>query len=344
MRADVVVHADWSATPAGRWAAVATRRRDGRYQACAPHHVGDASDPLAALAGSADAVTGTVLVGLDAVLGLPRAYARRAGVTSFPALLPALGRGRWSRFFDVAEQPGEIELHRPFYPQRPRNASKAALATALGLQADELLRRCDRPTPHRRGGCELFWTVGGQQVGKASLAAWRGVVRPLRRRRGEQLRLWPFDGGLHELLAAGGVVVCETYPAEAAVHIGLRSTAGSKRDPVVRRGHAGALLQHAARLGIELSTELRAAVTGGFEWRGGGHAFDAVVGLLAMLGVVLGDRPPGAPANDPAVRSVEGWMLGLDPTDLATPDAAPAPPRGARCVVARNPDCRSRLP
>ena len=40
--------------------------------------------------------------------------------------------------------------------------------------------------------------------------------------------------------------------------------------------------------------------------------FDAVVGLLGMLNVVLQARPPGEP-DDPEIRAIEGWMLGRAP-------------------------------
>jgi hypothetical protein len=41
----------------------------------------------------------------------------------------------------------------------------------------------------------------------------------------------------------------------------------------------------------------------------GEDRFDAVVGLLGMLNVVLGRRPSGEP-DDPLVRRLEGWILG----------------------------------
>lgn len=41
----------------------------------------------------------------------------------------------------------------------------------------------------------------------------------------------------------------------------------------------------------------------------GEDQFDAVVGLLGMLAVVLGIRAEGAP-KDGAVSSVEGWIFG----------------------------------
>jgi len=46
-------------------------------------------------------------------------YAAAAGITTFPALLEALGTPPWHHFHVVAAQPSEITLHQPFYPMRP---------------------------------------------------------------------------------------------------------------------------------------------------------------------------------------------------------------------------------
>ena len=51
---------------------------------------------------------------------------------------------------------------------------------------------------------------------------------------GAPIRLWPFEGGLHALLAPGVAVLAEVYPAEALRHCGLR-LAGSKRAQGPRR-------------------------------------------------------------------------------------------------------------
>ena len=74
------------------------------------------------------------------------------------------------------------------------------------------------------------------------------------------------------------------------------------------------VLTHRARaLGVALDEALRAAVEDGFGAAPGGEdPFDATVGLLGMLNVLCGGRPPGAP-NDPAVRKIEGWILGQAP-------------------------------
>ena len=44
---------------------------------------------------------------------------------------------------------------------------------------------------------------------------------------------------------------------------------------------------------------------------GADDPFDAVVGLFGLLNVVRGARASGEP-DDPVVRRIEGWILGLD--------------------------------
>jgi hypothetical protein len=61
-----------------------------------------------------------------------------------------------------------------------------------------------------------------------------------------------------------------------------------------------------------LAPALAADITDGFGPRSSADdPFDAVVGMFGMLNVVRGARPSGEP-NDPVVRRVEGWILGLD--------------------------------
>ncbi len=72
------------------------------------------------------------------------------------------------------------------------------------------------------------------------------------------------------------------------------------------------LLAWAKAAGLKLAPALIAEITDGFgAGAGGDDRFDAVVGLFGMLNVVLGQRAPGEP-DDPAVRRIEGWILGQD--------------------------------
>lgn len=311
----LVAHADWSIDARKRWMCVAVREGDG-YVLSAAEPVGAGDSLLSRLASRASG--GNVLVGFDFPIGVPLAYARRAGVESFVALLPALGAGRWSRFFEPAEGAAEISLARPFYPRRPGGTSRAQLVDSLGVESfRDLLRRCERKTATRNDACSLFWTLGGNQVGRAAISGWREVLGPALRDRPGQVGLWPFEGDLAEMLKRFSCVVAETYPAEACVHLGLTAPGRgwSKRVSADRREQS-----RRVRQGLEgrlrLSPGLIEQIESGFgDDASGEDPFDAFVGLLSMLDVVAGRRP-AAPALADEVRRVEGWILGQEAAGL----------------------------
>ncbi len=311
----LVVHADWSVDGAKRWMALARRVR-GRYAVEAPVPVGDTATLLARL--EAEARGGTVFFGFDFPLGLPRHYAAKAGVAHVLDLLPRLGAGEWNRFYEVARRPEEVSLRRPFYPDRSNGTPRPALdelVRGLGLAGrDEILRHCDRGPP---AAAPIFWTVGGNQVGKAALAGWREVIAPALRDRRAEMGVWPFDGTLAELLCSRRIVLAETYPGEIYGHLGLvfpraRKGGGGKRTQAGRRAVTGALRAWTRRAGVVLAPDLARLVADGFGAAPAGEdPFDATVGVLGMLNVVLGRRPSGEP-DAPAIRTVEGWILGRD--------------------------------
>ena len=318
----VVAHADWSVDPKKRWVALALRDGAG-YRAAAPQPVGALESFLARLIAAARR-PGPVLLGVDFPLGLPAAYAASAGVAAFRAWLPGLGRGRWREFFAVAARPEEVALTRPFFPARPGakgEFSRRQLLDGLGLESyGELLRRCDRATAARPAAAALFWTLGAQQVGKAALAAWRDLLIPALAD-GQDIAIWPFDGPLHEVLAGapGRIVVAETYPAEVYGHLGLAfprpapGARGGKRVQAARAANAAALIGRSQALGAALDADLRTAIEDGFGPAPAGEdPFDATVGLLGMINVLRGKRPPGDP-EDPVTRNIEGWIFGQAP-------------------------------
>jgi hypothetical protein len=298
----IIVHADWSKHARKRWVATATLQPDGTYLASAPQKVGSFECFWTRLEGTARA--GPILAGFDFPIGLPRAYAKCAGIADFCSKLGEFDE----RFYTVAERPDQICVDQPFYPMRNRECDRQQLLAGLGLAWCDLLRRCDRASETRPAACALFWTLGGQQVGKAAITGWRELLAPALRD-GLDLGLWPFQGGLDELLARHRFVVTETYPAEFYRHLGL-NLKGGKDKQTVRRSNAPPLLSWADAAGVELDPALRAQIKDGFGGdRRGDDRFDAVVGLLGMLNVVLGRRPSGEP-DDPIVRRIEGWILG----------------------------------
>jgi len=230
----------------------------------------------------------------------------------FPAFLRRLPER--PEFFAVCERLEQASPQRPFYPVRGlAGMTRASLARALGLDAAAgLSRLCDRATAERPAGAPLFWTLGANQTGKAALSAWRDLVIPALLGRTPP-RLWPFDGDLGALVGDGTVALAETYPAEAARHLGVRLS-GSKRRQADRAATAPMLEAAMRRLHAVADRALAAAITHGHGTDAAGEdRFDSLLGLLCVLNVLAGHRPDGVPASARHVswlRRWEGWVLG----------------------------------
>ena len=303
--ATIVAHADWSVDPRKRWVAVA-RRDAGIWRLAAPVPVGDVATFLLRLRDAA--AGGAVALGVDLPIGLPRAYAAGLPEADFLHFLATVTMR--PDFFKVCTELAEITLDRPFYPARGvLGMTRAAHAAALGFDdAAALSRACDRATAERPAGAPLFWTLGANQVGKAAIAAWQGMLLPALAG-GDGVRLWPFSGDYCRLLAPGAVALAETYPAEALRHLGMRLK-GSKRRQADRAAVAAQLAGAMAALGVLPDPDLQQATTGGFGSDPAGEdRFDCVLGVLCVLNVLAGNRPDTAPA-DPWIRRWEGWVLG----------------------------------
>jgi hypothetical protein len=131
--------------------------------------------------------------------------------------------------------------------------------------------------------------------------------------------VWPFHGRLDDLLKDRQYVIVETYPAEACLHLGLMppGRGWSKRRPADRQSLGKVLLKCADRRSLLFTKKLEAEILGGFGPKESGEdPFDAVLGLMSMTEVLLGDRPEGAPIT-PAIREIEGWILGMPLRSLA---------------------------
>jgi hypothetical protein len=303
----LVYHADWSSKPWKRWCATATLGTDGRYTASGPTPVGELTVLLKNLRDEAEEL-GTVFAGFDFPIGVPAHYAKRAGISKFRDFLPQLGTGEWENFYKVCDSKDEIAIHRPFYPNGGYTGRrKADLLQGHGVPLVEpLLRRCERGGNGQRQACCLFWTLGGNQVGKAALIGWREVLAPALQD-GSAVRLWPFDGSLQFLFVPGALVVAETYPAECYGWFSDKPL-GRKCDPENRKKFSVLLLDWCGINNVIIDDSLRKGLRDGFV-TGEDDAFDAVVGLFGMLRVCLRQRPSGEP-NERLIRDVEGWILG----------------------------------
>lgn len=313
---DIVAHADWSSHARKRWIAIARRREGHSYQAEAPRQVTDTGNLLHQIRQQAG-TNGLVLLGFDFPIGLPLAYAKKAGIEAFLPVLPQLGRGKWRAFFSVAEAPEEISLKRPFYPKRPGGARQQHLIKGLGIKTiDDLRRQCDLGYPERRAAAPLFWTLGGQQVGRAAISGWKEILAPGIQDPDLEVLIWPFSGYLKDLLQANRIVIAETYPAEVYRHLGIKFSPArpgrksGKRSQADRASNAQALLDRARDTEVSLSAGLRSAIETGFGPSPRGEdPFDATVGLFGIINILLNRRPPGEPADE-RVRKIEGWILG----------------------------------
>ena len=302
----IAVHADWSSDPKKRWMTCA-RPSSGGWRVSAAEPVGNLADWTQRL--RARAQGGCVALGVDLPLGLPRLYAERHAVEAdFPEFLRGLALR--PGFFSVCAALDEISADRPFYPARGvAGMTRASHAAALGLgDARGLSRACDRATAKRPAGAPLFWTLGANQTGKAAISAWRDWLLPAFAA-GESIRLWPFEGRFHELLAPGAVVAAETYPADSLRQRGL-TLAGSKRRQSDRAAIADALFAELKAANATSDDELAHAIANGFGADASGEdRFDTLLGLLGLLAVLDGRQPDFVP-DDPAIARWEGWVLG----------------------------------
>lgn len=272
----------------------------------APELTSPAGDLLQVLAAAAS--PGQAAVGFDFVIGLPRGYARAAGISSFPEFLGMLGSPPWEEFGVVAARASEITIRRPFYPAKPGGTRRSHLYAGLGLTAADLRRRCEGADAET-----LFWTLGGKQVGKATLSGWQLLAAAGRQR--QPVALWPFAGPLSALLGGGtSVVAAETYPREFYRYVRDRAPARSrwsKRRQADRLAWIPGILGWAASLGVTWEAGVRARLADGLSpGPDGEDEFDAVIGLLGMIAVISGVMPSGEPRDDPAVTTTEGWILG----------------------------------
>lgn len=307
----IIVHSDWSVSPNKRWMCTAVLE-GSNYRLSAPKQVTNAGKLIQNHIYQAK--DGGVILGFDFPIGFPKSYANRAGVDKFIEVLPELGSGQWRDFFKLAERPEEISIYRPFYPFRPGGTQRSQLVQGLKVENfTELLRRCEFGNENRNDACSLFWTLGGNQVGRAAISGWREILIPSLRAMKTDIAIWPFDVQMDQLTEFKSAVIVETYPGDACVQIGLGAAGRgwSKRNREHRINKAQTIKKIANEMGLDIKS-IEAAVDDGFGYSDVGEdQFDALIGLLGMLSVVLGIRDDGLP-DDESVRTVEGWIFGQE--------------------------------
>lgn len=301
---DVIAGADWSVHPAGRRMVIARHIGGGggreRYRIEGPA-------PVGALDSLADRLTDhgrlRAWLGIDVPIGLPAAYLQAAGLQDFRAALAAFGQGLWADVYRPSDRP---RLHRPFYPasRAPRGTHRKGVWLAgVGAGAAAFMRDFDRAM----GGASLFWLIGPNQVGKATISAWRDLLAPA----APTLGLWPFDGPLSDCFAGAPLTVAEVYPALGYRLFGLAiaKPGARKGDPGARAACAPVLRRRCRLLAAGLAPETGALLDQGFE---SDDDFDAFIATLIMIAAGQGRIANQAPARTRQNRT-EGWVLGLGP-------------------------------
>lgn len=316
----LAAHADWSVDPRKRWITLA-HCRQGQCHLAPPVPVAAPETLIARLRAAANGAP--VALGVDFPLGLPRQYAARAGITSFPDWLRRLHPDL--PLFDPCRTIEEAGLDRPFYPKTSiaGPGQMARLAAALGLAGTGGLHRAvDRRTANRPAGAALFWTMGANQCGKAALAAWRDCLIPAFSQN-QPIAIWPYEGSFDSLLTPGTIALAETYPAEALVQLGLQRPR-SKRRQADRAALAAPIMSVITALDVTPDAPLAAQIADGFGPTADGEdRFDSLLGILSIIRIIRG-APDGTP-DDPIIRAVEGWVLGQVDPPLARPPASDRP-------------------
>src|SRR5690349_20010795 len=130
--------------PKKRWMAVAIR--DGKiWRLDEPELVGD-TGALAYRLRERAKQRGSVMLGFDFPIGLPEAYGKLTGLDGFKDAISQFGDGAWREWFNVAERAEQIEVGRPFFPNKPGGARRSKLASALVIALPALTRECERQT------------------------------------------------------------------------------------------------------------------------------------------------------------------------------------------------------
>ena len=300
VREPVIVSADWSKNARKRAVYVACPEPDRTIQRREPPPEGWSLDRLVELALRLRDERGTpVLIGIDAVLGLPTAFARAAGCSGFVDAVSWLGSAGGLR--EEAESAAAWRPERPFFRVPAGPGGLTAFHDAAG-GSGAMLRQIELRT-----GAKSVFVLSGipGSVGSGSRALWQELA-PMVDGTGRELRLWPFEGSVAELTSQSSVILAEVYP-RVAYGVALASELPTLLQPLAKTKPA---VREAALAELEAVGWLRAS---GVELRDleaarrGEDDFDALLTAAALLRGVIEGRPLSCEWVDPAV---EGGILG----------------------------------
>ena len=249
-----------------------------------------------------------VLIAIDASLGVPTAFARRAGVSGFLDCLRGLERaGALER---ECASPEDWSPRTPFFRVPPGAGGLTRFVDAAGGRS-ALLRQIELRTQAK----PVFALSGiPGTVGSGSRALWSELAPRLEDPERE-FSLWPFEGDLAALAAEPGIVLADAYP-RAAYSVALEeqlpaplARLGKTRESV--RVEALARLREAAwvrRCGVVISDEAHA--------RASEDDFDALLTAAALVRLVRESRPLSCELVDP---TAEGGILATGAIEFREP-------------------------
>ena len=202
----VFLSADWGKRPRKR--AVYSARPDGGWtiQREAPPKGGWS---LGALVRTAielrEGSSLPIVIAIDAVIGLPTAYGRMTGAAGYR---DALGWLESTGGLDeIARTPADWTPARPFFRVLPGVGGLNGFIDAAGG------RNASKRLIELQTGAKPVFAVSGipGTVGSGSRALWKELAEF----GSEQIKVWPFDGSVSELLSTANIVLAESYPRVA---------------------------------------------------------------------------------------------------------------------------------
>jgi hypothetical protein len=270
----------------------------------------------------AGGASGSALLGFDFPLGVPHAYAERAGIGAWCDFLATLDGDAGREFFAVATRREEISLRRPFYPQRPGGTRPGAPAGGArrgdARRPAAPLRTRRRVTPRRRATVLDAGRTAGRQGGDQWLARRdrTGATRSRECNRPVAIRRPARRPAASGSAGAGGDLSGRVLPPPRR---DVRGTAGAaQRQAGVRR--AARQRRVAARLGggDRCRVERRAARRARRRVRRAGGRRGSL--RRRRRPVRHAQRraratPVRRTAPDVCTRRIEGWILGQLPRD-----------------------------
>jgi hypothetical protein len=322
---DYLLCADWSKEHRGRAAFVAdVRNRDVRRVTVSPLTFENALACARELA-----KRGNVLLSFDVPLGLPISFFSAVrnvqgweGASSFTSFLPLAART--PTFFVSVTDANRWSLKQPFFTVPSGAGGKTAFEQASAQVGVQLRRRIDVKV----GGNSMFITAGiPGSVGSGAINAWIGLANVLPRIR--DFKVWPFEGTLPQLFAAGQIVIAENYPraiyaaAFSDIPTAHRSRMKLSKTRTETRRDA---IEYLLRRPWIANNRVTIPETDGA--LADENQFDALVTAAGLLRLLLEDEPLSSPIFEDPIA--EGGILGTGTINLDLPEIDFASVRGIR--------------